>query len=165
MSRKSCEDNGSGTQHVPLRQRVEEKSTRGREGGTGGEKGGFLRYVNRSVFMFLSKKLQHIMHMGSGRPGTLDTRISCCLLPHTLGLVVNRIQKSWGTWSGPEVHGKSVVVEAQFVTQTGPSFHQSMWPEREYCFTCQRPVPYDRDTVSDQHGRVGRVFPFWNIRR
>ena len=28
-----------------------------------------------------------------------------------------------------------------------------MWTERKYCYPCQRPVPYDRDTVSDARRR------------
>ena len=28
-----------------------------------------------------------------------------------------------------------------------------MWTDRDYCYTCQRAVPYDKDTVSDTRRR------------
>ena len=50
----------------------------------------------------------------------------------------------------------SADLEAPFVYtdwDVWSSDDQRMWPEREYCYTCQRPVPYDRDTVSDARHR------------
>ena len=62
---------------------------------TGGNVRTSLWFEIRTSFWFLGNKNQfsgsvftvvreHIMNTGSGRPGTLDIRISCCLLPHTL---------------------------------------------------------------------------------
>ena len=63
------------------------------------------------------------------------------------------IKKSWGTWSGWEVHGKRLTWKCHSFTQTGSCGHQRMRPEREYCYTYQRSVPYDRDTTSDARHR------------
>jgi hypothetical protein len=99
------------------------------------------------------------MNTGSGRPSTLDTRISCCFLcTHSLGVgykktLLKNLEGPGCFCSGWEVHGKRLTWKCHSFTQTGSCGHQRMCPEREYCYTYQRSVPHDRDTTSDSRHR------------